>query len=80
MNRKEQKEKSMNMTAKGLKKQFPDTSKKNIKWIMKNSRKLVGMYNNFCPDCKRLVMQNPKRNPDDYCDKCREKAKEVIEK
>ena len=32
--------------------------------------KFVKMYNNMCPDCKRLAFENSKRDMEDYCYEC----------
>jgi hypothetical protein len=80
MNRAEQKIHQENTSIKGLQKKFPSADKKGIKWIFKNTNKIVRMYNGFCPSCKALAMENPSRPSSDYCIACQSIAREVIEK
>lgn len=35
------------------------------------------IYNNVCAKCRVLIIRNPKRNVNDYCDKCISMIKET---
>lgn len=61
-----------------IKNKFDNLSKDQIKVVMKKQKKFIKIYNNLCPNCKRLVMVDSYRPMSDYCDDCQKMMVEVL--
>jgi len=52
--------------------------KHKLRFLKKRSTKIVRLYNSSCDKCKELIMQNPSRPYEDYCEECQRSFRGLI--
>jgi hypothetical protein len=41
--------------------------------------KFIQMYNSLCPECREKCIKDSSRPMEEYCEKCQEKVKPILE-
>lgn len=52
--------------------------KHKLRFLKKRSNKIVRLYNNSCDACKKLILENPSRPFEDYCEDCQRRFRGLI--
>jgi len=53
-------------------------NKHQMRFLKKRSSKIVKLYNGSCESCRELILANPGRPFEDYCDECQRKFRGLI--